>query len=83
MWFGAAATSLLLTVGKYLIGLYLARSSVSATFGAAASIVVLMIWIYYAGQIFFFGAELTQAHARRRGTRRAAPRDAVFAREGG
>ncbi len=83
VWFGAAATSLLFTVGKYLIGLYLARSSVSSTFGAAASIVILMIWIYYAGQIFFFGAELTQAHARRRGGRGPAARGAVSTREGG
>jgi membrane protein len=86
VWFGATTTSLLFTIGKYLIGLYLARSSVSSTFGAAASIVILMIWIYYAGQIFFFGAELTQAHARRRGARGPAPgqapREAVFTRKG-
>jgi membrane protein len=74
VWFGAGATSLLFTAGKYLIGLYLARSSVSSTFGAAASIVILMIWIYYAGQIFFFGAELTQAHAQRRGAPGTAPK---------
>jgi membrane protein len=66
VWIGAATTSLLFTVGKSLIALYLARSAVSSTFGAAASIVILMIWIYYAGQIFFFGAELTQAYARLR-----------------
>ena len=81
VWFGGAATSLLFTVGKYLIGLYVARSSVSSTFGAAASIVVLMIWIYYAGQIFYFGAELTQAHAQRRGVRGSGRREAVFRRE--
>ena len=52
--------------GKFLIGLYLGRSGVSSTYGAAASVVVLMIWVYYAGQIFFLGAELTQAWARRR-----------------
>jgi membrane protein len=83
VWFGATATSLLFTVGKYLIGLYLARSGVSSTFGAAASIVILMIWVYYAGQIFFFGAELTQAHAQRRGARGPAPAPpAVFTRKG-
>jgi len=67
VWLGAATTSCLFTVGKFLIGLYLARSGVSSTFGAAASVVILMIWVYYAAQIFSFGAELTQAYARRRG----------------
>jgi membrane protein len=66
VWIGSVTTSLLFTVGKYLIGLYLARNTLSSTFGAAASIVILMVWIYYAGQVFFFGAELTQACARRR-----------------
>jgi membrane protein len=73
VWVGAATTSLLFTVGKYLIGLYLARSTLSSTFGAAASIVILMVWVYYAGQIFFFGAELAQAYARRRAAREAVP----------
>jgi membrane protein len=66
VWVGALFTSALFTVGKFLIGLYLGRSGVSSTYGAAASIVVLMIWVYYAGQIFFLGAELTQAWALRR-----------------
>ncbi len=66
VWIGALFTSTLFTVGKFLIGLYLGRSGVSSTYGAAASVVVLMIWVYYAGQIFFLGAELTQAWARRR-----------------
>jgi len=73
VWVGAATTSLLFTGGKYLIGLYLARSTLSSTFGAAASIVILMVWVYYAGQIFFFGAELAQAYARRRAARKAVP----------
>jgi membrane protein len=66
VWVGAWFTSALFTLGKFLIGLYLGRSGVSSTYGAAASVVVLMIWVYYAGQIFFLGAELTQAWARRR-----------------
>ena len=66
VWPGAAITSLLFTVGKFLIGLYLGRSSVSSAYGAAGSIVILMIWVYYASQVFFFGAELTQALAERR-----------------
>jgi membrane protein len=66
VWVGAALTSLLFTGGKYLIGLYLGRGTVASAYGAAGSVVVLVAWIYYAAQIFLFGAELTQAYARRR-----------------
>jgi membrane protein len=65
VWLGAAVAALLFTAGKFLIGLYLGRSTVASTYGAAASIVVLMIWVYYAAQIFFYGAELTKVSARR------------------
>lgn len=60
VWFGAIITSLLFSIGKYLIGLYLGNSSYSSTYGAAASMVVLFIWIYYSGLILYFGAEFTQ-----------------------
>ncbi len=72
VWVGAALTSLLFGAGKYLIGLYLGRSSVASVYGAAGSVVVLIVWVYYAAQIFFFGAELTQAFARRHGSRTSA-----------
>jgi membrane protein len=75
VWVGAALTSLLFGVGKYLIGLYLGRSSVGSTYGAAGSLVVLIVWVYYAAQIFFFGAELTQAYARRHGSLAASGAD--------
>jgi membrane protein len=65
-WVGAALTSLLFTLGRQLIGLYLGRSSVGSVYGAAGSIVVLVVWVYYAAQIFLLGAELTQACAGRR-----------------
>jgi membrane protein len=65
VWFGAIATSVLFTMGKYLIGLYLGRASVGSSYGAAGSIVVLLVWIYYASLIFFFGAELTHVASRR------------------
>jgi membrane protein len=68
VWVGAAVTSALFTLGKFLIGLYLGHSGVSSVYGAAGSVVVLMVWVYYAAQIFFFGAELTQAYARRHGS---------------
>ncbi len=61
VWAGAALTSLLFALGRQLIGLYLGRSSFSSVYGAAGSIVVLVVWVYYAAQIFLLGAELTQA----------------------
>jgi membrane protein len=76
---GAAITALLFTVGKSLIGLYIGRSGVASPFGAAASLVVLLLWVYYSAQIFLLGAELTWLYAHRHGSRRGqdpdAPRD--------
>lgn len=66
--FGGAATSLLFTIGKFVLGLYLGKASFASTYGAAASLVVLIIWVYYSGQIFFFGAELTRSFANRYGS---------------
>jgi membrane protein len=63
VWVGAAVTSLLFWVGKYLIGLYLARSAVASPFGAAGTLVVVIVWVYYSAQIFFLGAEFTRAYA--------------------
>ncbi len=60
VWIGALLTALLFTVGKYLIGLYLGSSTIGSTYGAAGSVVVLLVWIYYSAQIFFFGAEFTR-----------------------
>jgi|RhiMethySRZTD1v2_1073278.scaffolds.fasta_scaffold139980_2 membrane protein len=65
VWFGALATSVLFTAGKYVIGLYLGRASVGSAYGAAGSVVVVMVWVYYASLIVFFGAELTHVHAQR------------------
>ena len=65
---GAAVTSLLFTLGKLLIGLYLGRATFASTYGAAASIVALIVWVYYSGQIFFFGAEFTKLFAGRYGS---------------
>lgn len=65
---GGAVTSLLFTVGKLVLGLYLGRASYASTYGAAASIVVLIVWVYYSGQIFFMGAEFTHVFASRYGS---------------
>jgi membrane protein len=67
VWVGAIFTAVLITLGKYLIGLYLGRSSVTNAYGAAGSLAVLLLWIYYSSQIFFLGAEFTQVYARRFG----------------
>jgi membrane protein len=63
VWIGALLTSALFTLGKYLIGLYLAQATPGSAYGAAGSFVVLLIWIYYSTQILLFGAEFTQVHS--------------------
>jgi membrane protein len=66
-WIGALMTALLFTAGKFLIGLYLGNKDMDSSYGQAGSLVLLLVWIYYSSMIFFFGAELTQVFARRRG----------------
>ena len=73
VWIGAAFTSLLLLTGKFLIGLYLGRSGITTLFGAAASLVVVLLWVYYSAQIFLFGAEFTWAYSHAFGSRRGLP----------
>lgn len=68
VWFGAATTAILFTLGKLLIGLYLGNSSFGSTYGAAGSVVILLVWIFYSAQILFFGAEVTQVFAQRFGS---------------
>lgn len=81
VWMGAFFTALLFTIGKFLIGLYLGRSSVASVFGAAGSLVIVLLWIYYSTQILFFGAEMTQVYARRRGAQIVPDRNAVKVRQ--
>lgn len=68
VWTGAVITAVLFLIGKVLIGLYLGNSSVASTYGAAGSLVILLLWIYYSSQILFFGAEITQVYAARYGS---------------
>lgn len=70
VWIGAAVTSLLFTLGKLLIGLYLGKSDMASSFGAAGSMVLVMVWVYYSSQIFLFGAEFTWVYANTYGSRR-------------
>lgn len=67
VWVGAAVTALLFTVGKFLLGLYLGRSNPGEAFGAAGSLALLLVWVYYSAMIVLFGAEFTQAWAIRQG----------------
>ena len=76
VWIGAAVTSLLFSIGKLLIGLYIGKSSVTSGFGAAGSLVVVLIWVYWAAQIFLMGAEFTWVYAHRYGSLRHQPRPA-------
>ncbi len=68
VWIGAAVTALLFTIGKWLIGLYLGHSSTASSYGAAGSLVIVLLWIYYSAQILFLGAEFTQVYARKYGS---------------
>jgi membrane protein len=68
VWMGAVVTTVLFLIGKYLIGLYLGRSAVGSTFGAAGSFAILLLWVYYSAQILLIGAEFTQVYANRYGT---------------
>jgi membrane protein len=63
VWVGSVITAILFTAGKFLIGLYLGRSSVSSAYGAAGSLVIILLWIYYSAQIFLIGAEITKVYA--------------------
>jgi len=67
VWIGAAVTSLLFSIGKYLIGLYLGKNSYTSTYGAAASFVILFVWIYYSGVILYLGVEITYLYRYRYG----------------
>ncbi len=77
VWIGAFITAALFTVGKFALGLYLGKSSVSSSYGAAGSLIVLLLWVYYSSQILFFGAEFTQVYANRFGSHVAPADNAV------
>jgi membrane protein len=67
VWVGAAVTAILFTLGKIVLGSYIGRSSISSAYGAAGSLVVMLLWVYYSAQIIFVGAEFTQVYARKNG----------------
>lgn len=69
VWLGAFVTAVLFSLGKFLIGIYLGNSTVTSSFGAAGSLVLLLLWIYYSAQILLFGAEFTQVYANQLGSK--------------
>lgn len=69
VWLGALITSVLFGLGKWALGVYLGRSDIADTYGAAGSLALILVWVYYSGVIFLFGAEFTHAWARRDGHR--------------
>ncbi|MEZ4814398.1 MAG: YihY/virulence factor BrkB family protein [Bdellovibrionota bacterium] len=70
LWLGALLTSLLFNIGKSFIGAYLGRGTFNDVYGASGSFIILLLWVYYSAQIFFWGAEFTQAYAKRMGSRK-------------
>ena len=82
VWIGAAVTALLFTLGKFLIGLYIGKSAIASSYGAAGALVILLVWVYYSAQIFLIGAEFTHAYANSRSSRGPAP-EARFGSSGG
>jgi membrane protein len=68
VWIGSAITAILFTLGKFLFGMYLGRSSIRSAYGAASSLAIILMWVYYSSQIFFIGAEITQVYANRYGS---------------
>jgi membrane protein len=77
VWIGAIVTSLLFHLGKFGISLYIGKASVASSFGAAGSLAVLLVWVYYSSQIVLFGAEFTRAYANEFGSRVVADDNAV------
>ncbi|MBC8100277.1 MAG: YihY/virulence factor BrkB family protein [Armatimonadetes bacterium] len=71
VWVGAALTALLFSVGKFLLGLYLANSGAASIYGAAGSFVLILLWVYYSAQVLLLGAEFTQVYTRRYGSQAA------------
>jgi membrane protein len=70
---GSVVTALLFSIGKFAIGLYLGNSAIASSYGAAGSVVLVLVWVYYSAQIFLLGAEFTKVYAHRYGSRRGLP----------
>jgi membrane protein len=78
VWVGAAVTALLFSIGKFALGFYLGRQTFGSTYGAAGSLLIILLWVYYSAQILLFGAEFTQVYAKRFGGRVIPDKNAVL-----
>jgi membrane protein len=81
VWLGGVVTAVLFTIGKLLLGLYIGKAAVGSAYGAAGSIIALVVWVYYASQIFLLGAEFTQVQARRSGREIKPSRGAISVKQ--
>jgi membrane protein len=81
VWIGASVTAVLFTVGKFLIGLYVGKAGVASPYGAAGSLVVIVVWVFYSAHILFIGAEFTQVYARALGSPLEPARGAIAVTE--
>jgi membrane protein len=81
VWLGAILTAVLFELGKLVIGFYIGKQGLESTYGAAASIVVVLIWIYYSAQLVLMGAEFTRVYAQHYGSRRNRSSSDPHARE--
>ena|SRR5580765_6918032 len=79
VWIGATLTAVLFTAGQRLIGLYLGQAGIASTFGAAGSLVVILVWVYYSAQIVLFGAQFTHVFAKAYGSRSPGNGSSAFA----
>jgi membrane protein len=82
VWMGALVTSLLFSFGKFLIGLYVGKSGVESSYGAAGALVVLLVWVYYSSQIFLLGAEFTKVYAQHHGSQKKSSQPAAAGSSG-
>ena len=70
VWLGAGLTALLFAAGKGLLGFYFGRSAIASSYGAAGSLIIILVWVFYSAQIILFGAEFTHVYAMRHGFHR-------------
>lgn len=78
VWLGASIAAVLFVAGKYVLGFYFGRSAIASSYGAAGSLIIILVWVFYSAQILFFGAEFTRVYALRYGSHRN-DEDAVMA----
>jgi membrane protein len=81
VWLGAAVTAVLFLIGKHLLGLYLGWAAITSTYGAAGSVLAILLWVYYTAQIFLFGAAFTRVHAQEAGRRVQAAPNAMLVKQ--